>query len=60
MEAEVMVMWPSGPVKCCRNHACQLVRLNLQMGGMPLAVIPCIGDNECVNCINEKEKEVVQ
>ena len=53
--ATKVVLWPSGPVHVCDEHAKQLVGLSGFMGGH-VDVTVSDGTHECSNCVNEDRK----
>lgn len=53
--ATMTVHWATGPVLCCSEHAEKLVALGRIMGQHTPAM-PYVGDEPCINCVNEAKK----
>lgn len=49
------VHWPTGPVRCCDDHAEKLVGLGRFMGTHVYAE-PYSGEEPCSNCVNAARK----
>lgn len=55
--ADVMVHWPGEPTAMCFKHEAAAQAVNSAMGEIPITVTKLEAPEECMNCVNEAEKE---
>ena len=58
ISAVFTAMWPNQPVKVCAKHARALIGVGKAIG-LDVSLIAYLGDDDCINCLNEiKKKEL--